>query len=186
MKGLVFREFIEMVESEFSYEMADAIISASQLSTDGAYTSVGTYPHQEMVDLVVNLSQMTQQPVPALLQHFGRHLFQRFTLVHPEQVHSHTSAFELLQRLDGTIHVEVKKLYSDAELPAFTYQQANDHCMVFEYHSKRALADFAEGLIQGCIAHFGEPMQIERLDLPTDEEVAHTRFTLTRQATLAA
>ena len=77
MKGIVFREFIEMVENEFSYEIADAIIAASELSTAGAYTSVGTYPHTEMVSLVVNLSKQTGQPVPALLNHFGRHLFKR-------------------------------------------------------------------------------------------------------------
>ena len=49
MKGIVFREFIAMVETQFSLETADHIISASNLSTDGAYTSVGTYPPQEMV-----------------------------------------------------------------------------------------------------------------------------------------
>ena len=46
MKGIVFREFIDMVESQFSLETADAIIQASSLSTHGAYTTVGTYPHQ--------------------------------------------------------------------------------------------------------------------------------------------
>ncbi|MEK0435552.1 MAG: hypothetical protein RL369_1601, partial [Pseudomonadota bacterium] len=66
MKGIVFREFIDMVESQFSLETADAIIQASSLSTHGAYTTVGTYPHQEMVDLVANLSERTGIAVPAL------------------------------------------------------------------------------------------------------------------------
>ena len=55
MKGIVFREFIAMVESHYSIEIADGIISASNLSSAGAYTSVGTYPHQEMVELVSHL-----------------------------------------------------------------------------------------------------------------------------------
>ena len=58
MKGIVFREFIDMVESQFSVDTADAIIGASALSTHGAYTTVGTYPHQEMVDLVSNLAAL--------------------------------------------------------------------------------------------------------------------------------
>ena len=45
MKGIVFREFISMVENEFSIETADEIITASNLKSEGAYTSVGTYPH---------------------------------------------------------------------------------------------------------------------------------------------
>lgn len=186
MKGIVFREFIEMVENEFSLEIADAIISASELSTNGAYTSVGTYPHTEMVSLVVNLSQQTGQPVPALLNHFGRHLFKRFTVIHPRYVNNYHSAFELLQQLDGNIHVEVKKLYDDAELPSFSYESLPDGGMHFDYRSHRGLADFAEGLIQGCIAHFGHPVTVSRIDLPADEKGAHTRFTLTRSTDVVA
>ncbi len=180
MKGIVFREFIEMVENEFSFEMADEIISASDLSTAGAYTSVGTYPHAEMVSLVTNLSKQTGQPVPALLNHFGRHLFTRFTVIHPNYVNNYGSAFELLQQLDGNIHVEVKKLYSDAELPSFTYEELPEGGMHFDYRSSRGLADFAEGLIEGCIAHFGHAVTVSRTDLPADEHGSHTRFTLTR------
>ncbi|MEO0317465.1 MAG: hypothetical protein RL404_1142 [Pseudomonadota bacterium] len=186
MKGIVFREFIDMVENEFSLEIADAIIAASELSTDGAYTTVGTYPHTEMVSLVVNLSKQTGQPVPALLNHFGRHLFKRFTVIHPKYVNNYQSAFELLQQLDGNIHVEVKKLYYDAELPSFTFEALPEGGMHFDYRSSRGLADFAEGLIEGCIAHFGQPVTLSRIDLPADEQGAHTRFTLTRSADVHA
>lgn len=182
MKGIVFREFIDMVEQQFSPELADTIISASDLSTNGAYTSVGTYPHAEMVSLVSNLSAETGKPVPALLNHFGRHLFGRFTQIHPQYVSSYHSAFELLQKLDGNIHVEVRKLYYDAELPSFTYESLADGGMHFDYRSQRGLADFAEGLIQGCIAHFSEPVTVQRADLAADEQGSHTRFTLIRNA----
>ncbi len=185
MKGIVFREFIDMVESQFSLEIADAIISASKLSTLGAYTAVGTYPHEEMVDLVSNLSRETGMAVPDLLRHFGRHLFQRFAVVHPEHVLGHASAFALLQQLDGNIHVEVRKLYNDAELPSFTYEEVDENSMVFIYSSHRQLADFAHGLIEGCITHFGEPMQINREDLSSDSG-ARTRFTLTRHTDVHA
>lgn len=180
MKGIVFREFIDMVENEFSLEIADQIISASSLSTGGAYTAVGTYPHEEMVQLVSHLSELTGQPVPALLQHFGRLLFRRFAAIHPQYATSHTSVFSLLRELDGNIHAEVHKLYNDVELPSFTYEVLDENRMVFHYTSHRALADFAQGMIEGCIAYFGEPMQVEREDLPPDSEGAHARFTLTR------
>ena len=186
MKGIVFREFIAMVETQFSLETADHIISASNLSSDGAYTSVGTYPPQEMVDLVTHLSAATNISVPDLLHHFGKHLFKRFSEIHPEYVKTHESAFELLRQLDGHIHVEVRKLYIDAELPAFDYEELGDGEMVFIYRSRRKLADFAQGLIQGCIDHFGDPMQIERTNLPDDDSGAHTRFTLKRLSNVTA
>jgi len=55
MKGIIFREFIDMVEAQFSPQMVDDIIQASTLASGGAYTSVGTYPHDEMFQLVEHL-----------------------------------------------------------------------------------------------------------------------------------
>ncbi len=52
MKGMVFTEFLEMVEDRFSPEIADRIITASDLRSGGAYTAVGTYEHSEMIQLV--------------------------------------------------------------------------------------------------------------------------------------
>ena len=178
MKGIVFREFIAMVESQYSIETADHIITAANLSTGGAYTSVGTYPHQEMVDLVTHLSATTGTSVSDLLNTFGRHLFKRFSIIHPEFVKTQSSAFELLRKLDGHVHVEVRKIYIDAELPAFDYQEISDEEVLFIYRSSRRLADFAQGLIQGCVEHFGQPMKVERTDLPDDGGDARTRFLL--------
>ncbi len=171
---------MQMVEDQFSLETADAIIQASDLPSGGSYTSVGTYPHEEMVELVHQLSRLSGKPVPALLRHFGHHLFQRFTIIHPQYVTTHASVFELLSMLDSHVHVEVRKLYRDAELPSFEHERIADDQMVFTYRSRRALADFAHGLIEGCIAHFGEPMSIDRTDMPVSDGGAHTCFTLTR------
>lgn len=180
MKGIIFREFISMVETRFSLETADAIITAAKLKTNGAYTTVGTYPTQEMTELVTQLSGISGMPVPALLNAFGRYLFQRFSVIHAAYVSPHNRVFDLLNMLDNHIHVEVRKLYSNAELPSFTHEMINSDCMIFIYRSKNMLADFAEGMLQGCIAHFNEPIHVERLDL-ADTDGAHTRFTLTRQ-----
>jgi predicted TPR repeat methyltransferase len=180
LKGIVFREFIDMVESQFSVETADAIIEASSLSTNGAYTTVGTYPHKEMVDLVTNLSDRTGHPVPDLLKHFGRHLFSRFVEIHPNFTNAFTDVFSLLGALEHTIHVDVNKLYRDAELPSFEYEQDEQQQMSFVYRSRRRMADFAQGLIEGCIAHFNEPLAIHRSDLPDQGDEALTRFVLVR------
>ena len=179
MKGIVFREFIQMVEDQFSIETADSIINSSSLASGGSYTSIGTYPHEEMLALVKQLSLRSGRSTSDLLRHFGRHLFHRFAMIHPQYVITHSSAFELLTVLDGHIHKEVHKLYKDAELPAFDHERINEHTMIFVYRSKRAMADFAHGLIEGCIAYFGDPLRVDRADYPQDEG-SPTRFTLTR------
>ena len=78
MKGVVFTEFLEMVEDRFSADLADRVIDGCDLASNGAYTSVGTYDHREFVQLVERLGQETEIPVSSLLRDFGEHLFGRF------------------------------------------------------------------------------------------------------------
>ena len=52
MKGIVFTEFLDLVEDKFGLEMVDKIIQSSDLESGGIYTSVGTYKFSEMLQLV--------------------------------------------------------------------------------------------------------------------------------------
>ena len=43
MKGIVFTEFLEMVEDKFSFDVVDTIIEQSELESGGVYNAgVGT------------------------------------------------------------------------------------------------------------------------------------------------
>ena len=65
MKGIVFREFLEMVEATFGEEMLEALIAENDLPS-GECTPVGTYDHQELVAMAITLSEKTDLPVEAL------------------------------------------------------------------------------------------------------------------------
>jgi len=181
MKGVVFTEFLEMVEEQFSPEVADRIITASDLPSHGAYTAVGTYDHNEMIRLVSNLSARTGIAVPDLLRAYGKRLFGRFYLTHPQFFETASSAFDFLKNIEKHVHAEVRKLYSDAELPSFDCTTPHPDTLVMVYRSSRPLADFAEGLILGCVEHFREPIDVQREDLP-DAHGTAARFSLRRRS----
>lgn len=164
MKGIVFSEFIEMVETAFSPELADRIIVASDLPSGGAYTSVGTYDHAEMLTLVRHLAAATGVPADTLVKSFGHHLATRFTHLYPDFFAGVDSTFDFLETIERHVHVEVRKLYPDAELPTFTSNRAGDGRMYMLYQSRRPFADLAEGLIQGCAEYFGERVHLARHD----------------------
>lgn len=162
MKGIVFTEFIEMVEAKFGYEVVDEILSDPELPSGGAYTAIGTYSHHEMIVLVMALSKKTNTPLPALLYAFGRHLFHTFVKAYG-QFFEHTSdAFSFLESIENHIHVEVKKLYPDAELPRFSTKRLDDKTLEMVYQSERSMGDLAEGLIAACLDHFNEKATIKR------------------------
>lgn len=162
MKGVVFTEFLAMVEKQFSADMVDDIIDDAQLPNGGAYTAVGTYPHEEMVSMVVALSRRCGIPVPDLIRAFGEYLFGRFVLGYPSFFQGVNDAFGFLSGIEDIIHPEVLKLYPEAELPRFDVEHLDARELVLLYRSPRHFEDLAEGLMRGCVAHFGEPIHITR------------------------
>ncbi len=181
MKGVVFTEFLEMVEERFSLEVADAVIRRADVPSGGSYTAVGTYPPAEMVRLVGALSQETGTSAPDLLRAFGKHLLGRFAAGYPQFFAGVPSTFAFLENVERYIHVEVKKLYPDAELPTFECDASVAGELTMIYRSPRCLSDLAEGLMSGCAEHFGETIAIAREDLSAGRgEVV--RFVLTRGA----
>ncbi len=167
MKGIVFREFGELVTARFGEATWDALLTESKVPSGGAYTAVGTFPHEEAVALLMALSAKTGLPPDALLKVFGEHLFGVLSRRYPFAVAGHADLFPFLESLDGVVHVEVRKLYPDAELPSFVTRWEGD-AFVLEYRSQRPFAALAEGLLRGAIVHWGGGYTLVRRGLGGD------------------
>lgn len=165
MKGIVFTQFADLVEERFGLELLDRIIQRAELPSDGAYTSVASYDHLELLRLVARLHEETAVPVSTLVRTFGEHLFRRLALSFPELLAAYQSVCEFLEHLEGTIHQEVLKLYPDAELPQIHFERLGATQVAMVYRSTRPFADLAEGLIRGCARHYGETFELTREDL---------------------
>lgn len=180
MKGIVFTEFLEMVEDQFSYEVADAMIQQAELPHDGAYTSVGTYDHRELVRMVVALGKISETPLARLIHAFGLHLFGRFVVLYPAFFTGMDDALVFLSGIEARIHTEVRKLYPDAELPRFDIHLISPDHMEMIYRSERCFGDLAHGLIEACIVHFGGGISLERRE-SAEMPGAVVTFVLRRQ-----
>jgi len=177
MMGIVFTEFFDMVELRHGLRMSEQLLDAVAPANEGAYTAVGNYDHHDMVKYVTELARDTGRPVDAILVEFGEYLFGVFARRYPALIESAGSAIEFLGSVDAFIHVEVVKLYPDAELPHFEYPVREPDRLVMIYRSTRPLAPFALGLIRGCIAHFGDDLEVRVTDLA--EQGTCARFEIT-------
>jgi hypothetical protein len=162
MKGIVFTEFMEMVEKTWDMDMVDDLIDTVSPESEGAYTSVGTYDYEELVAFVSVLSERTGIAINELIYTFGVHMAGSFVAKFPEFFAQATTTFDVLRKVDNHIHVEVRKLYPDAELPSFSYQQEHPDELILHYESSRNLADLAHGLIDACAQHFKEDIAVSR------------------------
>ena len=179
MKGIVFTELIEMVETRFGPETTFRMIEQSKLPNGGAYTAVGTYDHHDILAMVAQLSAITGYKSRDLILSFGEYLFERLAASHHSLIANSATALDFLSRIENCVHAEVRKLYPDVELPRFECKWRNSECLELIYHSQRPFGDLAEGLIAGSARHFGEHLKIEREDLPA-EKGSMVRFTLTK------
>ncbi len=168
MKGIVFVELIAMAETVAGEDAVDEIIERCDLESGGAYTSVGIYPCSELMTIVQAFSEALKAPVADLQHQFGEWMFRRFVDGYPAFFVGKTDAFTMLESIENEVHVEVRKLYPEAELPTFDTKRTEDGSLIMYYSSERPLVDFCQGMIQACVDHFKVEMQIECTKKTTD------------------
>lgn len=168
MKGIIFVEFLEMVDKMLGMETTEEIIEKSNLPSGASYTTVGTYDDAEMISLVTQLHLKTQIEVPVLLKTFGKYLFNSFTVRYKDMLHHLKDSFEMLKRIDNYIHVEVQKIYPKAKLPVFQTEEISDKELKLIYTSDRKMPDLAEGLMEATLEYFNEDFSISRTALKED------------------
>lgn len=178
MKGIVFTEFLEMVEKRFGYEVVDHILESSELESKGIYTAVGTYHHSEIVQLLGNLSNKLNVGPEKLLKAFGEYLFDTFLNAYPHFFSSVDNAFDFLKSIDSHIHVEVLKLYPDATLPKFETVELDTGELEMTYISERKMAALAEGLINKSIVHYKQDHTIQKELIKEDGSIV--KFKISR------
>ncbi|QXP67586.1 heme NO-binding domain-containing protein [Polaribacter sp. AHE13PA] len=160
MKGIVFTEFLDLVEEKFGLEMVDKIISQSELASEGVYTSIGTYSFSEMLQLVTNLSGNTGISTDDLLLVYAEHFFSVIKTSYPGLLETYKDPIEMLASIENHIHVEVQKIYPDAELPTFVVEEKTDNSITMLYKSSRAMHHFGLGLMNKTFEHFNAKASI--------------------------
>jgi hypothetical protein len=160
MKGIVFTEFLDLVEDKFGIEMVDKIISQSNLESEGAYTSVGTYSFSEMLQLLTNLSANTGISTDDLLLVYAEHFFSVIERSYPGLLATYKDPIEMLSSIENHIHVEVQKIYPKAELPTFIIEEKTENSIIMVYKSSRAMHHFGLGLMNKTFEHFNSSATI--------------------------
>ena len=160
MKGIVFTEFLDLVEEKFGLEMVDDIISQSKLESEGVYTSIGTYSFSELLQLLQNLQTKTGISIDNLLLIYGEHFFSVIETNYKDLLSSYNDPIEMLASIENHIHVEVRKIYNDAELPTFIIKEKTKKTLILIYKSSRSMHHFGLGLMNKTFEHFNSKATI--------------------------
>lgn len=178
MKGIIFTEFMQLVEEKFGLETLDSVLDDS--NDEGIYTTGGSYDHRDLVKLIFALSDRTGIAATDLQQVFGETVFDNLYNTIPNQagLKECQTAFQFIRHVEDYIHVEVKKLYPDSKPPKFDFISENETEMIFDYRSVRCMSHVCLGLVKGCARHFDEQISITMDNV--DDVGKQVRFSLTR------
>ena len=179
LKGTIFVELVKMAESAFGEETVDMVLDKANLDNGGAFTTVGNYPCSELVKIVVAFSEHSGLSPEILQKKFGHWMMDHFVEAYPQFFKNKTDAFEMLESIEAEIHVEVRKLYPEAELPTFATERTTPNRLTMTYESPRPLSAFCHGMIEACLEHFDEEGDIFRVAHPTKENATTFEITLT-------
>ncbi len=178
MKGTIFVELVKMAESAFGDETVDMVLDKADLENGGAFTAVGNYPCSELVKIVVAFSDHSGLSPEVLQKKFGHWMLEHFVVAYPQFFKNKSDAFAMLESIEAEIHVEVRKLYPDAELPTFATERAGQNHLKMVYESPRPLSAFCHGMIEACLDHFGEQGSISSAVNPANLNATNFEITL--------
>lgn len=185
MKGVVFVELIAMAETIAGEDKVDEILESCDLESGGVFTAVGNYPCSDLMKVVQAFSDALDAPVDLLQNKFGQWMFNKFVDGYPAFFVGKNDAFTMLESIENEVHVEVRKLYPEVELPTFDTVRTGEGELKMIYSSERPLVAFCEGMIEACIQHFGTPATIERVERMEDGKFC-ADFNIKLEAKLAA
>lgn len=160
MKGVVFNLLESVVRRDYGEDTWEALLEAAEV--DGAYSSLGNYPDEEMMRLAGAASSALKMPVDDVIRWFGRNALPLLANKHPHFFKPHKSTRPFLLTLNDVIHSEVRKLYPGADVPEFTYDTSSPEVLLMNYKSPRKLCALAEGFIEATAAHYGEELSLDQ------------------------
>jgi len=160
LKGVVFDLLERAVARDHGEDAWDDLLEKAGLV--GAYTTLGSYPDDDLGRIVSHAAMAFGIPAEEVIRWFGREALPMLAVSYPEFFTPHATTRSFLLTLNDIIHPEVRKVYLGADVPWFDMSETAGGDLVMGYESHRRLCSFAEGLIQGAAAHYGEPVVIDQ------------------------
>ena len=158
MKGIIFNIAEGFIIDKYGENIFEEIIANCKLQTTEPFVAPGTYPDSDLMEIVVKSADKLDLTVDEFLKKLGNYTFAKLAERYPNFVKQYNHPKDFLKTVETVIHVEVRKLYKDTQLPSFQYAEPSEKELIITYFSERKLYALMEGLIDGVADYFGVPI----------------------------
>jgi len=172
MKGEIFNILEDFVVENWGEEVFEEIYDNihNNLITKEPFVGPGTYPDSDFMSMVNATVEKLGVPLDQAMHAFGKYCFPRLGAKMPGYVEGFDHPKDFLKTVGDVIHVEVKKVFKDANPPDFKYRDPAPDKLVMIYQSKRKFYDFLEGLLAGTADHFNTEISVKREIVATEPD----------------
>ncbi len=163
MKGHIFNlleKFIIEITDENAYE---TIMANCNLLTKGPFIRPGKYPDEDLAEIVDKTVKHLGITVAEAHYAFGKWIFPHLLLISAPEVREIRNPKELFLRLDYIHRVELKKLWPDAEPPAFHCEDTGKDKLRMVYDSRREMFDLVDGVIASVADYYHVDISFTKL-----------------------
>ena len=161
MKGVIFVEFLEMVESYYGNEVVDRIVAVTNAKPDRVYCVHDSYSPDEIICLIEAVSSEVDILASDLMKLFGEHLFRRFVILYSSSFALRSDVFDVLENLEHDLQSKSPSLDPEWELPDFKTHRVSSEILQVSLHSRIKTPEVALGLLRGCQKYFHEELEVE-------------------------
>lgn len=162
MKGIVFNLLEALVVHDYGEDAWDDLLERA--GAKGTYTSLGSYPDKELVQLLdAGLALVGLPDRESALRWFGHRAIPLLVERWPRFFESQDSTRPFLLTLNDLIHPEVRKIYPGADVPVFDFDTSSDRVLIMGYRSARKLCALAQGFVEGAADYYGEQVRFDHV-----------------------
>lgn len=168
MKGIISTTFEDLVRERLGEGCVDELFDQRGLKTDNSFVAPVTNRDEDLVALVLTAAEMAGLEVTTTLFGSGRYAFFRLVSCREDPDESADSLESLFAHVDDIIHVEVRKLWPEAETQRIHVQSESEVVLIVRYESRRRLCPVFEGLIAGLRDFYRPAVVCEHIACPED------------------
>jgi hypothetical protein len=160
MKGYIFTEFLEMVEDRYGFVLMDRIILNANLESDGVYTSVGSYPQKELIELMKQLSIEIKEDIKTIMMYTGERIYNTSLNTFNKKLLLLEMNFPFIERLKNYLTNECRSIFNNDEILNVKFT-SEENSLIAHFEFKEVETSLLmEGIIKGCISVMGESVNI--------------------------
>lgn len=161
MHGIVMNQFRRYVLDRLGWNAWAQLIEATDVPFSTEPLPLGKiYPDAHLIALVMAAHQQTGQPVPVLLEDFGRFITPALLRIYDVLLRPEWRTLDIIEHTEEVIHTVVRQRNPGADPPALEAKRLGPDRVGLRYTSARKLCALAIGIAHGLADHFGEQVEV--------------------------